>query len=414
MLLKPLTIKMNGRIRLLLILPFAPRLDADHGGGRLVGQFLWEVTKRCGVAVLYLRSPGEPPIDESLRDRCDLSEEVLRKPVGRSFFSRLGHGFRLLASLAQGNPMWTSDWYSPAFLHRTRSLVREYQPDIVQAEYHIMGQYLLGLDGWEVPRVLVEHEPGTRAAPYLQNAPLAFTKAVHRLEHRHWSRYEAAVFHQVNAVVAFTEADRQEIRKTSPAAQAYVIPPGTVIPEAPLNPLGEQPPSLLFTGNFIHPPNVEAASRLVRRIFPLLQKITPELQVTIVGSHPPADLVKLAGGKITITGWVPDVLPYLERASLIVAPMISGGGIRVKVIEALAAGKAVVATPLAIEGLPLRDGIHVSIAEQDEELARCILELLGDPEKRKTLGTNGRHWVCDHLSWPETVDQYLSLYSSLQ
>jgi glycosyltransferase involved in cell wall biosynthesis len=194
----------------------------------------------------------------------------------------------------------------------------------------------------------------------------------------------------------------------------FVIPPGIQIPERPLDPLGQLPPSLLFIGNFIHPPNVEAASILARDIFPLVQERFSETRLYIVGDQPPAEVRRFANANIVVTGRVSDVTHYLDQAALFVAPMRSGGGIRIKVMEAVIAGKAVVATRLAVEGLSLADGKEVAIADQDGEIVGRILDLLEHPDKRKTLAENARAWAIANLSWEKSIQRYEALYENLQ
>ncbi|MEM2125320.1 MAG: glycosyltransferase family 4 protein [Candidatus Methanosuratincola sp.] len=405
---------MNPVLRILLLLPFAPRLDAAHGGGRVLAQFLSELVNRHKVAVLYLRSPGEPIIDTYFRDRCALVEEVIRETNGKSFLSRSLHGARLLSALTRPRPMWVTDWANESFLIRARSITREFQPDIVQAEFHVMGQYLTALDGCDAPRVIVEHEPGARAAAYLRNIHPKVNAIFDRWDKRAWKRYEADLFRQVSAIVTFTEADRRAIRQISGQTPVFVIPPGIEIPDRPLDPLGQEPPSLLFIGNFIHPPNAEAALRLTRDIFPPIHRRIPEVKLFIVGDQPPPEVRQQAGENVVVTGRVPDVTPYLDRATLFVAPLRSGGGIRIKILEALAAGKAIVATPLAIEGLSLSDGREVAIAYQDDDFIAQVLDLIVHRAKRIDMARKARAWACDHASWERSIRSYEALYASLR
>jgi glycosyltransferase involved in cell wall biosynthesis len=114
-----------------------------------------------------------------------------------------------------------------------------------------------------------------------------------------------------------------------------------------------------------------------------------------------------------VTGWVEDVTPYLARAAVVVAPIRTGGGQRVKVIEALSAGKALVASRRAIEGFDLGDGREVVLAETDEEFANAILRLLADEDERVALGTRARAWAEANLSWARTIDGYEELYFEL-
>jgi len=375
--------------------------------------FLSEALNRHKVAILYLRGPDEPGADDYFQERCELIEEVARASVGRSFRMRLARVARLISCLAQLRPFWVSDWASIRFKERADSLTRDFQPDIVQAEYHVMGQYLPALDGGAAPRVLVEHEPGVRAAPYLTTLPPILAAAVNRIEKRSWRRYEATLYQQVNGIVVFTESDRSAVQELAGHTLIRVIPPRFAIPDMPLDPLGKLPPSLVFVGNFIHPPNVDAAVWLIRSIFPALQSQVPELELFIVGDQPPAQLKQLAREKIVITGRVPDVAHYLERASLCVAPMRLGGGMRIKVLEALAAGKAVVATPLAVEGLGLQDGRQVSLAESEAGLVKRIMRLLANPDERVSLGGAARAWACEHFGVDHSIGGYEAFYAEL-
>jgi glycosyltransferase involved in cell wall biosynthesis len=221
------------------------------------------------------------------------------------------------------------------------------------------------------------------------------------------------VVHGVHAVVVFTEADQAAIERLKPDARIVRIPLGTDIPDEPLDPTGSLPPSLLFVGNFQHPPNVAAALRLVRSIFPKVQARYPDLHLYLVGEQPPAELGSTATQTTHITGRVPDPTPYLDRAAVFVVPVQSGGGMRVKVLEALAAGKAIVATPRAVEGLSVVHGDQLYLAETDDGFVRAIVELLDAPERRRRLASRARAWACAHLGWDASVAEYEALYSRL-
>jgi glycosyltransferase involved in cell wall biosynthesis len=116
---------------------------------------------------------------------------------------------------------------------------------------------------------------------------------------------------------------------------------------------------------------------------------------------------------VVLTGFVPDLRPYLDRAAVVVAPLRVGGGMRVKVVEALAAGKAVVASGRAISGLSISDGEQVLLAETDHEFGDAVVRLLRDPERRAALAHRAHAWACAHLGWDEPISAYERLYESL-
>ncbi len=276
-----------------------------------------------------------------------------------------------------------------------------------------MGQYFSTLKDIPAPRVLVEYEPSGRAGLYIQNLPSVLHTLVEKIEKISWRHYERRIYRQVDALVAFTEADRQSLAETAGHTPIHIIPPGTFIPEAPLNPLGEAPLSLLFVGNFYHPPNADAARRLAFSIFPSVHRRLPEAKLYILGESPPADLKRLHGEHIVVPGRVPDLTPYLDQAALLVAPVDLGGGMRIKVLESLAAGKAIVTTALAAEGLDVRNGEHLVLVQTDEEFIEHTLHLLGNPGERLAFARRARAWACEHIGWDRSIAKYEVMYREL-
>jgi len=276
-----------------------------------------------------------------------------------------------------------------------------------------MGQYASSLDSCSAPRVLTQHEPGAKAARDLLDAHQGLARLIYWHNLFAWKRFEQAIITQVQAVVVFTEPDRQALVPFAAQTPIVRIPLGMELPERPLNPLGSPRLSLLFVGNFRHPPNVDAALRLTSRIFPRVQARVPGSILYIVGDHPTPQIRQMANATVVVTGRVPDVTTYLDRAALVVVPLRLGGGMRVKVLEALAAGKAVVASPLALEGLDVMDGKHVLLADSDRQFSDAIVQLLTQPERRTALGAHAFSWARANLDWEGPIAAYERLYQSL-
>jgi polysaccharide biosynthesis protein PslH len=225
--------------------------------------------------------------------------------------------------------------------------------------------------------------------------------------------FERTIAGEADAVVVLTESDRDAALVVAGGAPVHTIPLGTELPPQPLDPLGAPPPTVLFIGGFGHPPNVEAALTLARRIFPNVVAQRPESRLCLVGDKPPAEIRALADDNVVVTGGVPDVLPYLEQAAVVVAPLGVGGGMRLKVLEALAAGKPLVATPLAVEGLAIRDGEHALVVDSEKAFAEAVLRLLDDPGARRRLGSGARKWAERHLDLAVSAAAYERLYDEL-
>jgi glycosyltransferase involved in cell wall biosynthesis len=276
-----------------------------------------------------------------------------------------------------------------------------------------MGQYLAVLGFPAAPRVLVQHEPGSAAARDLIAWERGLRRAGRRLDAMAWRRYEPGVLRAADAIVAFTDEDRAALASLAPRARMLTLPLGIALPERASDPIGRAPPAVLFVGSFGHPPNVDAAVRLARDIFPGVRARLPDARLELVGAAPPPEVRRLAGQGVVVTGRVADVQPHLEDAAVVAAPLRLGGGMRVKVLEALAAGKALVATPRAVAGLGLEPGRHALVAEGDEQLTDALAVLLADPERRARLGAAARAHAGEQLSWERATLGYEALYDSL-
>jgi glycosyltransferase involved in cell wall biosynthesis len=221
------------------------------------------------------------------------------------------------------------------------------------------------------------------------------------------------VIDRVDAAVVFTERDREALEPLAGGTPIEVIPFGIRLPLRAADPVGVDPPRVLFVGSFTHPPNTDAALWLARELFPPVRSEHPDARLVLVGADPPPELVALGGEAIEVTGAVPDVAPYIGEAAVVVAPVRSGGGMRVKVLEALAAGKAIVATPLAAEGLAITAGTHLEIATDAVGFRRELSRLLGDRGARRGLGTSARTWGEQNLGWDRAIGAFEALYARL-
>jgi glycosyltransferase involved in cell wall biosynthesis len=230
-----------------------------------------------------------------------------------------------------------------------------------------------------------------------------------------WGVYNALVWQRFDRVQVFTPRDAAAIRALAPA----------VAPRLRINPFGiALPPraepdravenTIVFVGGFNHSPNVDAAIWLGSEIMPLLRASRPGIHLSIVGSQPPPSVLQLAAADISVTGRVPAVEPYLERAALVVAPLRTGGGMRMKVLQSMAIGKAVVTTALGAEGLAMAGHqTPLAIAESAPEIAATISELLAAPDKRRMLENRARAFVDEHHSLAAYGRRLTAIYDQL-
>lgn len=398
--------KIDQRRRLLFLVPFPLRSDADHGGGRVAWSIVSALARRHQLTALCLR-PDDAQPSEAPTGSIDVHD--VPHAISSDSFARLG---RLMA-LASGTPSWASYTWSSTFAAEARRIARTLKPDVIHFEYHVMGQYASALDEVPAVRVLTEYEPGVLGARE-HRAPGSGRLDIRAwLERRAWHRFEARVIGTMTAVIVFTELDRHVIAGFGQSAPVVCIPFRLQARgEPPLTPPADEA-RLLFIGNFIHPPNVDAALRLALEIFPAIRAARPDARLDLVGANPPAAVQRAEGAGVRIWGRVPDVGEHLKRATIVVVPIRQGGGMRVKMVEALAAGKPVVASRLAAEGLSLRDGVNVVFAETDGGFAQAVVDLLGDQLRRQAIAHAAHEWARAGENTPTWIDQYDDLYNRL-
>ena len=214
----------------------------------------------------------------------------------------------------------------------------------------------------------------------------------------HWG-FERYCMRRAAMCVVVSEEDAAMFRRVSPQVPVVVVANGVDVDYfAPL-PVMMQPNRLVFEGSMAFPPNQDAAQFLTGEILPLIWRLRPDVCLTLVGRDPPPALQALQNERIQVTGAVPDVRPFVAEAALFVCPLRSGAGIKNKLLQAWAMGKAVVATPLSVGGLAAREGDNIVLREGAPALAEAVLELLDAPERCQALGVAARNTVLEQYTW---------------
>jgi polysaccharide biosynthesis protein PslH len=391
----------------LVCTPFTPRLDARHGG-KATAQLLLRLAERNDVALLCLRGPDESPVDPRIASHSALVEEI-PLPGHSRVPRRLVWGFGVL----RGLPPWATDCRSREYRSALERLLEEWRPDLVEIHLQVMAQYVDSPAGRNVPRILVDYDPGSAWAGELLGMTTGLRRLVRRLEVAAWRRYERATRPRFDAIVVFAERDVAAVEPSAGGAALLRVPLAVDVPTRPLDHEGVEPPTVVFVGGFAHHPNTDAALWLARGIFPRVLERVPDARLQLVGHAPGEEVRQLARGRVSVHASVPDVTPYLDRAAVIVAPIRIGGSMRMKVLEALAAGKALVATPRAAEGVDATPGAHLLVAETEDELVDALADLLLDRERRRALGVNARVWAEQSLGWQRGVEAFEHLYDTL-
>lgn len=225
-------------------------------------------------------------------------------------------------------------------------------------------------------------------------------------------RFERFMFVPYDRTVVIADKDRDMLRSLQPQLQIDVIPNGVELERFPWHSKDRDQDILLFVGNFEYRPNLDAARLLVERVMPEIWRQRPQAQLQLVGNSPPDWMLNLTDKRVDVTGRAPEVQPYLARATAFVCPLRIGAGMKNKVLEALASGIPLVATPLSVDGVAVEHGQSAIIAEA-KDIAAATLGVLRDEELRQRLSLRGRELVESVYSWEQSATSYERLYDEL-
>jgi len=218
-----------------------------------------------------------------------------------------------------------------------------------------------------------------------------------------------------DASIVVSDKEYHAMKMLCPEARCITVPNGVDIDFFKPLAISEEWPSLVFVGYMSSHPNVDAITYFHSQVYDTLKQRFPNLKVFVVGQNPPPAVRALAKDpSIYVTGFVEDVRQYVARASVVIAPFVSGMGIKNKVLEAMAMGKPVVTTSIGVRGINATHGDHLCIADSPLEFADHVEALLLDKPKRRRIGHQAREFVMKHHSWAGVTDKIETIFHEVQ
>ncbi len=390
------------RPRALFLSPEAPYPAV--GGGALRSASIFEyLAARYAVDVIVFREPSAPDPRAAFPPGLARDIHVIELPYhSRSLPAR---GARNLERYLAGRvPL--NDRFS-GFAAPIAACVGGRRYDLTLIEHFWCAPYCGDLEAQSGRVVLDLHNVESsfyrrcaQAEPWPASLALRrFARASAALERRWLPRF--------SLLLAASAEDARSVREISPAARVEVYP--NAIPLVPLPDLADQP-ALIFSGNLEYRPNVSAVRFFRKRIWPLIRECWPGLVWRLVGKNPQAVAKFVAGdARIELVGPVENAIQALASARVVVVPLLAGSGTRVKILEAWAAGRPVVSTSLGAEGLPVRDGEHLLLADNPEDFAAAVSRLLASPQLRERVGRAGRQLYESQFTWPQAWERLAAI-----
>jgi len=381
----------------------------DKGGKIRTYQMLKALAREHQVTYLTLDDGSAAPDAATLAKEysADLVTVPFRPPPKGSaaFFAALA------GNLASSLPYAVARYRSPAFQARLEGLLHDREFDVVVCDFLVPAVNVPR--ELRAPSVLFQHN--VEAEIWRRHTAVAgnpVKRAYFRLQWRRMVRFEREACHRFDMVAAVSDQDAQLFRDRYGVADAVAIPTGVDIEYfAPEGHNGREERHLVFTGSMDWMPNEDGILWFAEQVMPLLRQRVAGVRLSVVGRSPTARLKALADqhADIVVTGRVPDVRPWLTRATASVVPLRVGGGTRLKIYEAMAMECPVVSTTIGAEGLPLKPGEHLLVADDPEGLAEACASLLLDPSRARGLALAAARYVRERFGWDRVARTFAAV-----
>ncbi len=242
------------------------------------------------------------------------------------------------------------------------------------------------------------------------------SKLLTRFELGRTEKYEGRLLGKFDRTLVTSPADQDALLSLGDSMRPVTVLPNGVDLDyfIPHTPARREPATLVISGKMSYHANVTMTLHLYQSIMPLVWAERPDVKLWIVGKDPVREILALGEHpSVTVTGTVDDIRPYLQRATMAVAPLTYGAGIQNKILEALACATPVIATPQAVSALRVIPGNEILVAQDSEHFARGILNLLQEPQMQVHIGLAGRRYVETHHRWDTIVAQLEGAYHEL-
>jgi glycosyltransferase involved in cell wall biosynthesis len=295
--------------------------------------------------------------------------------------------------------------------------------DVVHVEGYYLMQHLPMKP--DIPVILVEHN--IECLLNLQRFKLATIqqdKSYYWREYVDTLKWERIFWKRATKCVTLTTEDENNMRQLEPHINIRTIPNGIdhrkMIDEAASSDIcknsivGAKCPSILFVGNFLYEPNIDAALYFSQLIFPLILKDVPNAKLLLIGNAPPPEICSLTLNKqIKVSGYVDSLTHFYKAADVVVCPLRIGGGVKVKVLEALNAGKAIVSTSIGAQGLDLSTYQAVTVADEVADFAEKVVRFLLDHQERYRQEQEALAYASILPTWDQATEAFVQCYKEI-
>ena len=338
---------------------------------------------------------------------------LVPNPYGREGFAKRLVQLRSLASSRSFERLWVT---VPALQRALNRVLREERFDVVNLEFPYLGYLKLrqAPPGEKLPPLVVDsHEIAYDLGRQFARAGSSLGRRLYASANwRKLRREELATYRNADGVYVCSVTDERRLLGQIPGVRTAVIPNAADVEYYQPRPTDPPPDgrTVLYFGLLSTVPNIDGVVHFVREIWPSIAEAHPEARFKIVGGRPPPALLALAGPNIELTGFVPDLRPHLAGAAVLVVPLRLGGGTRLKIVEGMAMGKAIVSTTLGCEGIDVVPGRDLLVEDQPMSFANAVNRLLAEPRLAAHIGHAARQLASERYAWGGAARALESFY----
>jgi polysaccharide biosynthesis protein PslH len=394
-------------MKILAITPYLPA-PPDFGGAARIYNILQKLQEKAEVTVFSLCGAEDHQADSLAGFERLVTASV--PMTARSRPSLAKRSIQMRSALSRQSFQRHFYWHRDAQV-RLNELIAKDSFDIVQIEFSQMAAYeTLGAGKRVIDLHNIEYDVLRQAAEHSSGPKSIFN----RWEWRKLRNEEEQAWRGADLCLATSEPDAARVRSVT-GGECLVVPNGvddSFFQRQPVE--ASEPGAIVFTGAIRYQPNADAVIYFVRRVWPLIRDLEPSATFNIVGADPPDEVVRLGElSGVRVSGSVDDVRPWLRSASVVVVPLLSGGGTRLKILEAFSSGRPVVSTTVGASGLEVEDDKHLIISDRPMDMAQSVVSVLRDRKLAETLGDNAYQLVHANYRWSTIVDRLYARYEEL-
>ena len=384
------------------ILFITPRLPypPDQGNKIVMLNFIKFLSKKHKITLFSLaREDEDPKHIDYLKQYCRRIEVANMRPKWsvKNF----------LLALVRLDPYTSIKYYSPALMKKLKELFKETRFDVIQVEFYYMAQYIMKLRRLIPESAVILDTHNVEYFMYgeyfkqVKNPVLKFFMFFELLRIK---RYESFVFKYFDRCLAISKGDIGRIKSLAPGANVVLQLTGIDTDICASYNTRPKDNTIIFYGTMSFFANYDGIKFFYNKVFPVIKKSIPAVKFIIAGGSPPADIKALKKDpSVTVTGYVEDIRLLIAASSVVVVPLRVGGGVRLKIMEAWAMGKAVVSTSIGANGLEFSDGDDIFIADDPEDFAKKAVKLLKSEDLRQRLGKKARYKAQTQCAWDKCV-----------